>query len=462
MVSRGVAESSPSLLAQEGWAFRAEESAVRKAINTAIAPSERGVMWKPLSDGHPLSTEETFKLLFDAHASAIRGLVLAFSHDDYLTNVGGVQNCIGDEQVSLQVEGWAYVHFCPNAPKPSLAVESSLSQFCCIANVDGKRAGLVLMSDVLSAARKLGKSGAELRCIVHHLMGYSPEHLALVAQACGSHTKPFVWIHDLFSLCPTFTLLRNEATFCHAPALTSPACGVCHAGPDRSEHVRRVRNFFDATQPIVLAPSQTILDFWSSHHGYQRTDAHVVPPCSIEFHCDAPTYLPQRPLKVAFLGAPMYHKGWHVFEALARWHATDARYEFYHLGRHDVQVPGIRFIQTGVSAKDRSAMLRSVTEANIDAVINWSLCFESFSFVTHEALAAGTYVIARKDAGHVAPVLSTQYAESGLLVGSEIELNALFADGEIRKLVSTSHRRFGTLHYGRGTTPVLTQETGCA
>jgi hypothetical protein len=462
MVDRGTTASSCSLPPLEGWAYRADESAARKAISTAIAPSERGAQWEPLSDECPLSRKETFKLLFDAYAGADHGLVLTFSHDDYLNNVGGVQNCIGDEQISLQAEGWAFAQFSPNSPKPALAVESSLSQSFLLANVNGKRAGLVVMSDVLWAVRELRKSSTELRCIVHHLMGYAPEHLSLVAQACGDHTKTFVWIHDLFSLCPTFTLLRNEAQFCHAPALTSAACGICHAGPDRADHVRRVRNFFDATVPVILAPSQTILDFWRSHQGYQHTEAHVVPPCTIEFQCDAPAFQMQRPLKVAFIGAPMYHKGWHVFEALARWHANDQRYEFYHLGWHDAQVPGIKFIKTGVSNKDRSAMLHAMTRASIDVSINWSLCYESFSFTTHEALAAGAYVIARKDAGHVGKVLSREYAESGLLLTSDIELSALFADGEIRKRVSKSRRRFGTLHYGRGTTPVLMRETGCA
>jgi hypothetical protein len=314
----------------------------------------------------------------------------------------------------------------------------------------------------LWAVRELRKNGTELRCIVHHLMGFAPEHVALVAQACGAHTKPFVWIHDLFSLCPTFTLLRNDASFCNAPALASAACGVCHAGSDRTGHVRRVRKFFDTTVPVVLAPSQTIFDFWRTHHGYQHAEARIVSPCSVEFLCDAPVYCVQHPLKVAFLGAPVYHKGWHVFEAIARWHAGDDRYRFFHLGHRDVQVPGVEFIETSVSNKDRLAMLRSVTEEGIDVSLNWSLCYESFSFATHEALAAGTYVVSRVGSGHVAHLLSTTYAESGLLLTSEIELGALFASGEIKTLVSKSRRRFGTLHYGRGTTSVLTQETVCA
>lgn len=446
----------------EGWSYHTQDSAARRAIAAAVAPSERGIGWGRLSNDPPLSTEQTLQLLRNAHASAVQGLVLSFSHDDYVTNVGGVQNCIGDEQIALQAEGWSYLHFCPNVPKPSLAEQSSLSQNVCVVNLNGKRAGLVLMSDLLLAVRELSKSRAELRCIVHHLLGYAPEHLSLIAQACGAHTKPFVWIHDLFTLCPTFTLLRNEATFCNAPPATSAVCGICHAGQDRVVHMQRVQQFFETTVPVVLAPSETIVEFWRSRYGYKHAEVHIVEPCSIEFVCDAPAYSAGRPLKVAFLGAPAYHKGWHTFEAIARWHARDPRYEFVHLGWHDAQVPGVQFIKTGVSREDRSAMVRAVSEAGIDVSLNWSLCFESFSFTTHEAIAAGAYVISRRGAGHVARLLSTTYVESGLLLASEIELSALFADGEIRKLVATSRRRFGVLHYGRGASSVLTRETVCA
>lgn len=439
----------------EGLAYRMRANTAKRMIMTAISPAVRGEGWGKVVDAEPLSRSALLASLLDACRTRTLGLVLAFSHDDYLTVGGGVQNCVGDEQAALGSQGYAYLHLCPNEPKPLLGKHADASQVTWIANLDGARLGVVILADLIDVLAQLRREGVSARSVVHHMLGFAPEHLIEVIEQCDSDHAPLVWIHDLFTLCPTSTMLRNYVVFCNAPPVSSAVCGICHAGEDRVEHVVRIRRFFAHTRPIILAPSETILSFWLAHANYEHQQTRVLPPCEIAFERDAPGYSRDAPLKVGFLGAPHFHKGWSTFEALARWHANDSRYEFIHLGWENLNVPGVEFVRTAVTFQDRSAMVRAAIEHGIHVSLNWSMCFESFSFTTYEALAAGAYVLARRGAGNVSRILTSVFPDRGATVASEIELGALFEEGRIREMVEQSRRQYGTLRYNNATGSVL-------
>ncbi|RAR60631.1 glycosyltransferase involved in cell wall biosynthesis [Paraburkholderia unamae] len=439
----------------EGWSYRTRENHAKRMIMTAVSPAVRGAGWGKILNDEPLSRSALLAALVGVARNSAQGLVLSFSHDDYLNVGGGVQNCVGDEQAALARQGWSYLHLCPNEPKPLLGRYTEASEVTCIANLDGARLGVVVLADLIEALGQVRSEGVLLRSVVHHMLGFAPEHILAVIEQCDAAYPPLVWIHDLFTLCPTATMLRNQVTFCNAPPVSSAVCGVCHAGRDRFEHVKRMRRFFARTRPVVLAPSATILNFWLEHAGYEHAQTHVLPPCEISFERDAPAYMRDEPLKVGFLGAPHFHKGWFAFESLARWHARDPRYEFVHLGWETLDVPNVKFIRTAVTYQDRSAMVRTAVEQGIHVAINWSMCFESFSFTMYEALAAGAYVLARRGAGNVSRAMMSTFAGRGSTVGSEIELSALFEEGGIREMVEQSRRQYGTLSYSNQTGGVL-------
>ena len=442
----------------EGWSYRPATNPVKQVIMRAVAPSVKGLAWGRLLSDKPLSLDVLIALLRQASFEAASGLVISFSHDDYINVGGGVQNVVGDEQAALQERGWAYFHVCPNEPKPSLGRLTPAGETHYIANLNGQRIGVVAASDMLHAVQTLRGESIVLRCIVHHLLGFSPEHVALVIRECGADYPPFVWIHDTFTLCPSVAMLRNEAVFCGGPAVRSAVCSICHAGLERVDHVARVARFFQELQPVILAPSETILEFWVSRGRYMFKDAHVLPLCKIEFKHKVSDFDAKRPLRVAFFGSAFFHKGWDTFEALARWHADDSRYEFFHLGAGVVPVPGVRFVPTLVTRSNRSAMVESSIASSIDVAVNWSRCYESFSFTAHEALAAGAFLLAPRGAGHLDRLLSKEYPDLGCLVGSDVELSALFEEDGLLERVARSPRQSGKLLYGRGAGELLRME----
>jgi hypothetical protein len=459
--SRGTNSISVDDAVAEGWAYRKPTSRNKARILGAISPRERAREWGAISTQEPLSRDVVRRALMAAVEEATGGIVIGLSHDHYLTIAGGVQNCIGDEQAALCKAGWTYLHICPNRPLPLLAEVVDPERFEVVASLNGKTLGVVLISDIEAIALDLVRAGRKPRCVVHHMLGFAPELIARLIRACNDN-QPLVWLHDLFTLCPSVHLLRNDATFCFAPPVDSAVCRICNSGPDRASHVQRMQTFFTSTHPSVIAPSATLFDFWVQYGKYIYRDSTIIAPCEVVFDGGSQVFDATRPLRIAFLGSPIYHKGWDAFESLARWHARDERYAFYHFGSADPEVPCLQHVPVTVARESRSAMIEAVRAAEIDVVINWSMCYESFSFTAIEAVAAGAFVVARRDAGNVWPLVRAINPKRGCSVVGETELLALFADGQIFEYVSVADRRTGSLRFGSYTGQLLQSEVSNA
>ena len=90
---------------------------------------------------------------------------------------------------------------------------------------------------------------------------------------------------------------------------------------------------FEELDLTVLAPSEAALDVW-------KASASAVAPAIVHEHLKldyAPakteTAKKTRPLRVAYVGQPVAHKGWPVFKELTLRFGDDARYEFFHVGK---------------------------------------------------------------------------------------------------------------------------------
>ncbi len=341
-----------------------------------------------------------------AGCASSAGVVLAISHDDYTLVFGGIQNVLGDEQRSFEAADWRYLHISPAAPLPVLGVHGPADTYRMRLRLDQRLLGVVTFPVLVAALRSLRAEGGRLEVIVHHMKGHVPEYLATLPYVTGS--RPFVWAHDFFTLCPSFSLMRSDLTFCGGPPAGSAACQVCVFGADRRDHLPRVQAFFEATHPVVLAPSATALELWSRQGALSYSATYVVDLADLIMDV-AGSRIAGRDdavLRIAHLGSANRHKGWQVFEALAMRHAQDRRYQFYHLGADGVRSRKYTHIPVRVTPSHRDAMVEAVARHQIDVVISWSLWPETFCFTVHEALAGGAFVIARDSAGNVAPALA--------------------------------------------------------
>ncbi len=409
----------------------------------------------------PLKVTELVRAL-TAACTGRPGLVASISHDDYGRLFGGVQNVVGDEQAAFERIGWAYLHISPAAPSAALA-DWIPTETCRLGlRLNRQWLGIAEFPDLVGSLAAASSRGLKLRCVVHHLMGHVPEQIQALVQAAGTE-QSIVWVHDFFTLCESYALMRNDEAFCGAPPSDSAACATCSYGAGRKRHLARMAAFLDAVQPFVLAPSRHALDFWIERSARPDTDGHVVPHARLLLAHSRTFATPDpvgQPLRIAHLGSCVAHKGWFVFEQLARRFATDGRFAFFHLGTAPGRLPeNVMQIDVAVTPDHRAAMIEAAAQTRIDVALVWPLCSETFSFVTHEALAAGAFVLARSGAGNVGPAIAANAAEQGVTVDNEAELFALFEDGRLQSLVAASRRRRGVLLEGGGSADWLRRQS---
>ena len=377
-----------------------------------------------------------------------KGIVVALSHDDYVEVPGGVENCIGDEARVFDEAGFAYIHLCPAQPLPVLA-ECSDGDLVVRMRHRGKLLGTIGLREFADALARTKPAARRLYLVIHHLRGFRPEGICASARILMP-TEIVVWVHDFFTLCSQHALMRNDVAFCNAPPASSNACRICHYGSERQQHLSRIGQMFSELRPTVLAPSAAALQFWERHGGFERRDAAIMPHGRLSLDVEIRPPRAEYPLHIGYLGSPIYEKGWRVFEELAARHFGDRRYRFFHLGG----VPGtpcrnIEFSKVMVNPRDRQAMVKGAMAADLDIVVSWSLCYETFCFTAHEAVAGGAFVIARRDAGNIWPALSGVGLDRAYALDSKEELFEIFASGRVLQFDLT--KRYGSLEPGGAT-----------
>lgn len=440
----------------EGRLPRRPMDELRAKIERARHPRDRAGEWARVADHGPSLELAMLVRRLAQSASSTRALIVSVSHDDYHRSLGGVQNVIRQEKLALEQMGCAYLHISPVAPLPLLAETATAQRIHVLLRLGSEPVGAATMQDLIAGLETLSVGGVRLFLVVHHFLGHSPEALTTLA-AIAAHGA-IVWIHDFFTLCANYALLRNDVRFCGAPPPLSGSCAICSYGLDRAEHMGRIRRFFEAARPLVLAPSNTALDFWRARGALSHRKADVQPPARLVLANDSPPLSQgDGQIRVAHLGMPSHQKGWSTFAALARRFARDARYAFFRLGSPlgTIRSDGIANVDVVVNQDQPDAMIEAIAARRIDVVVNWSQCFETFSYTVHEALAAGAFVLANAGAGHVATALRTIAPEQGRVLESEAELIRLFEEGQLSPLVRNAVRRRGVLIPESGAAPFI-------
>lgn len=381
------------------------------------------------------------------------GIVLSVSHDDYTRNVGGIQLCLALEQKAFNDAGALYLHLSPWQPLPVLAgnrTERIALRVIC----DGEELGSVLGNELVGVVGSLREEYGKLPAwlAVHSMHGHAPELIADLHQALRPEDAYF-WLHDYFTLCPGYNLLRNQVSYCGAPREGSAACAICVYGENRPQHGERVSRLFETVPLRAVAPSRYAAAAWSAATQLPVRELIVKPHCrfvqesqrlflldNAEEDAATDEANAHPPVRVAFLGHPAVHKGWPVFLELVRQCCGLERYEFWHLGtRGDTQLP-IQFREVTVSPDEPDAMIRAIEDASIDVVVQWSIWPETFGISARESVAAGALLVTSAVSGGVAEYVAAEGL--GVVLDDESALFRYFRGQEVVDAVA-SRRRSG-------------------
>lgn len=362
-------------------------------------------------------------------------LLLCISHDDYKRSVGGVQLCISLEERAALSQGWTYLNIYPSTSIPALRSELDWDAVSVEVTLNGKKLGAIFYRDLIDVLSGAAGVFDKRFFAVHSLLGHSAKAIAELHARLDVHRSLF-WLHDYFSLCPSFVLLRNGIDYCGAPPAESAACAICRFGDGRLIHSKLMQDLFSEIQFDVVAPSRTALEVWRSASSLQSVSEIVLPHSEFE---DLPREQPaaadvnDSAIQIAFLGHPASHKGWHTFLRLLDDKEIPPQFQFTHFGAGVPAHKRTKFVSVSVLDGNEGAMINALRRERIDIVLLWSIWPETYSLVAHEALAAGCNIICSRQSGNIAKIVRD--TARGLVFDSDDELIQALKDGTLAKYV---------------------------
>ena len=387
----------------------------------------------------PASRDDLVRRL-TALGPALSDLHLTVSHDDAFRNVGGLQLCVQREHAAFARQGVTGLHLHPVDTWSTLRQDGGGPLGLALG---GEALGVWSAEDLTTALALVLPADGRRSFALHSLLGHDPAAIEAVLRAGGFRRGVF-WLHDFASLCAGVHLMRDDLADCGAPPAASAACGVCLYGPRRALHAGGHRRLFEAFDLTVLSPSQSALDLWQRASDLGGVSTQVLSHATLGGPAkDAPASpAPDGVLRVAFLGAPVPHKGWEVFCDLVQRFAGDPRYAFLQFGSQGAGYAGMGFVEASVSAATPHAMRDALAREEVDVALTWSLCAETFGFTALEAAAAGAAVLTGPDSGNIAAQVSAGLA--GRVLADEAALSEAFASGEVLALSRSA--RGATVH----------------
>lgn len=406
----------------------------QELILSKLAPLEETAAnwrWRP-APASLLSLDDLMAKLTPATSR----LLIALSHDNYTQVPGGVQLCLQREQALATEQGATYLQAHPYHALPRLAHVAEEPDTIVSLLLNGAALGDCRMSTLIDATKTIAPTSAQTRVIIHHLMGQLPEQVAELVRAAGEAPAIF-WLHDFFSLCPSYALQRNDVAFCGAPNVSSNACMLCVYGQERGSHLQRMQTLFEAVKMDIAAPSAVTAEFWQAKTNLPHGALTVVPHMELTEIAKTPsaTRPADRPVTVAFWGSLAALKGWAEFQSLMRAHQDQGTYRFVVMSKEEPKQGEDAWLSVHVTTANPTAMSDAVAHEDVDFVLHWTTARETFSFTTFEALAGSAYVITHRNSGNVARIVAQ--TGRGAILDDLQDLEAFFTDGRAKSLADT-------------------------
>lgn len=337
-----------------------------------------------------------------------RSFVLAISHDSFQAFTGGIQTLINDEMRTLAKEGVSQIHLCPLERIDQLSKDAEHLNL--IVSVDGKALAVADAPSMVAVLQKLG--AGECRSIqIHHTMNWNLSLIDKLLETVKA-TPKFFWLHDYYSVCRSYNLLRNDRAFCNAPPLNSNSCSICRYGPSRPGHMGSFKALFERWNFAFLTPSQKAADVWLKAYPEYASRLKITPI----YHLEPTTSQnvredsKDRKIRIAFPGIAYEFKGWSLWRKLVEALQTNPNYELLHLGQKVGELQRTAFperfrrIRSGPSNPD--ALPKAFQEEKVDIIFYCPIWPETFSLIAYEAHAAGCWTLSTEDSGNVAAYIT--------------------------------------------------------
>lgn len=322
--------------------------------------------------------------------------ILAISHSDYLTNLGGTEKFIQAEEAMFKEEKISYIQIFP-LKTPNLHLSN---QYVGV-NIDSIPAGYfsIFQLGYLLGLLQNNNLIDQMATHIHHLLNFSFSAVEYLLNHCHAREIRF-YLHDYYSICPQFNLLLNDKEYCRITK-NSSLCNRCCWGKEKASHDQLIQNLFKGREISFISPSENTKEIWGKNHP-DLLDRIIIYPHQI---IDTGTKIQDRPennkIRIAFIGYQQSNKGWNVWKKLVNG-TNHNHFEFFHLGSAYKKINKVSLVPISFINDGHESMIKSLMEYNIDIAFLWSIWPETYSFTFFESLMAGCFVITNKNSGNIA------------------------------------------------------------
>ncbi len=352
---------------------------------------------------------QLLKLIAFLQKTPHSSFTLMISHSNVLTEVGGTEKFQREDMDTCIAHGHAFLQIFPEFIRKRIwFIRYKLPRFGIHYNNTPFLSGLTPFTAAL-AFLILARSQKITTLCFHSIAHWNPTFLKKLLSRYKT-TPLLVYTHDFSFLCQSYHLQFNGTDYCGAlesPITPHEKCSQCRYGTSIKPWQSFFQSLFNQAQSIIC-PSDLIASAIKTYYANRCPEVehkikvfpHQQMLSPIEFR-ENPN---NKPLKLAFLGNSIFHKGWDVFLKLSQNPQLQADYGFYHVGRRlkSSDVPNVTLLHCPGETVDSSAIVNVLFENDIDFVLLWSLVPESYSYTLYEAVAAGIPVLTNPLSGNIA------------------------------------------------------------
>jgi len=364
--------------------------------------------------------------------------ILSISYGNYRQSFGGTDKVILSHQSMLNEAGISCLYIFPVAK--TLRVNQIKVFRCWGLIIDGSYMGIFDTTDIINLIIKASYKKQFKDIFVHHFLGIDIGQLERILDL--SDVPINVYIHDYYMICTQLNLMKNDESYCGKDRISDKKCINCTYYDESKTHVKQVEDFFEKYNDriTVVAPSESAKVIWSSTYPLYKDHVKVLNHQTFigEYEGNCKSIGIDDKVKIAFVGAQAKKKGWQQWENVVSTINKNSKgnKEFYHFGKTNDVLEYIIKIPVSFQKDGINAMVTALRKNNIDCVILWSLCPETYSYTYYESTAANSFIITNQFSGNIADAVKERH--NGIVLKNMEELRELLENEDrLKSLINT-------------------------
>ena len=327
-------------------------------------------------------------------------VIVAISHTNYLlATTGGVEKLIKVEEMFCKDNNLHYVQIFPLQNYGYEEGNIEWNQLLGL-NIDSAFIGFFSVKQLSLFFERLRKTKQinVLALLIHHMMGFFLKALSILEESLQPR-QSYLYIHDFYTICPQYNLLKNNFEYCGAQPFGSETCQDCCYFDVRNRIGSKMEAFIYRFQGRFVFPSEISKLIWGSVYRDLEKKYQVVPHQTVLMKQRNEIDMPSIKIKIGYIGSQQPTKGYLQWKEVVN-HCKES-YDFYHLGSWQEQLPGVSFIPVSVLKQGDEKMVEAIQAHKIDIAFLWSNCPETYSFTFFESLAAGCFILSNNTSGNI-------------------------------------------------------------